>query len=87
MNYSYGFLLFTLSALLVFASQAMAWNYPAESGYAKVPTINAEELFLKYQANTVLIIDVRSKIEYDTAHLQDAVHIPLANRSFVISKH
>ena len=75
------FLFFLATALTV--GQAMAWNYPAESGYDEVPTIGTEELYEKYVKKEGTIIDVRSGIEYKTAHIKGAVHIPLANKNFI----
>ena len=72
-----------LLATVLTVGQVKAWNYPVESGYEEVPTIGTQELYEKYKSNAGTIVDVRSKIEYKTAHIKGAVHIPLSNKKFI----
>jgi len=44
---------------------------------------------IKYDAGEVVIVDVRSKIEYNVIHPKDAVHVSVANiprRQFFLVK-
>jgi rhodanese-related sulfurtransferase len=65
------------------AGSAENSDFPARKDYLDTQPINMEELVEKYVAGTVVLVDVRSKIEYDVIHPVDAVHIPISNVSFV----
>jgi hypothetical protein len=45
----------------------------------EVPRISAEDLKEKYNAGSVLIVDVRDQASYDANHIKGALHIPLAS--------
>jgi len=47
--------------------------------YPEVPRISLAETRARYDAGTALFMDVRSQGEYDTAHIPDAISLPLAN--------
>jgi rhodanese-related sulfurtransferase len=61
----------------------MATEFPYRKDYPEVPTIATEELNTKQDSAEVVIVDVRSKIEYDVIHPVGAVHIPVSHMSFV----
>ncbi|MBI9092936.1 MAG: rhodanese-like domain-containing protein [Desulfobacterium sp.] len=70
--------------LLLFSVNALAaWQYPAESGYGDIPTIGVEELYDQFKQGKALIVDVRSSIEYSTAHIQSAINIKVSVKDFV----
>ena len=73
-----------LTFLFAIGSMAnlFAWNYPVDTGFEKIATIGTEDLYGKYKAGQVIIVDVRSKIEYETTHVKNSVHIPVGNKSF-----
>ncbi|HEY66148.1 MAG TPA: zinc-ribbon domain-containing protein [Caldilineae bacterium] len=52
-----------------------------ESGipYPDVPRISVEEAKARYDAGTAIFVDVRSVGEYETAHIPNAVSLPLAD--------
>ncbi len=56
-------------------------DYHNEEGipYPEVPRISVTEAKAQYDAGTVLIVDVRSQGEYDTAHVRNALSLPLAD--------
>ena len=60
-------------------SVAFAANeeYPYRVRYPDVPIMATEELGKRF--NEVLVVDVRSKYEYDTLHVKDAVNVPLTS--------
>jgi len=77
---------FTL-LVLVFQAAAMAADkdnegFPGRSHekYKSVPYIELEDLHKKF--NDVVIVDVRSKFEYDTLQIKGAVNIPVAIKTF-----
>lgn len=47
--------------------------------YPEVPRIPLAEAKARYDAGTALFVDVRSQGEYETAHIRNAISLPLAN--------
>ena len=47
--------------------------------YPEVPRISVTEAMARYDAGTALFVDVRSQGEYDTAHVANALSLPLAD--------
>lgn len=71
-------LLLVLSGLvhpLASAASAASEEFPFRVRYPDVSVMTTEELGKRY--NDVLVIDVRSKYEFDTLHVKDAVNVPL----------
>ncbi|WP_163836895.1 rhodanese-like domain-containing protein [Spartinivicinus ruber] len=56
-------------------------DFPLREKYKDVPTIELQTLSNEY-TNTI-IIDVRSKAEYEVIHIAKSHNIPLSNRGFV----
>ena len=79
----------TVSAILAvmfavsLASFATASEFPYRKDFPGTPTIDSEVLYSGYEAGDILIVDVRSKIEYDVIHPAGAVHVPISNKAFV----
>jgi predicted sulfurtransferase len=69
---------------LASAGSVLAIDYPGrqEQKYKDVPYIGMDQLYKDYIDGKVVIVDVRSKLEFDTIHTEGAVHIPIADRSF-----
>jgi len=67
-----------LSVSVVFAEE-----FPHRKDFPNVSHISSQELKAKYDKNEVIIIDVRSKIEYNTIHIEKALHIPMAYATFI----
>jgi rhodanese-related sulfurtransferase len=70
--------LFALTSLLFLVS-AQASNAPAFPHRAKfkdVPVMETEQL--RSDLDRVVVVDVRSRFEYQTLHIKGAVHIPLS---------
>jgi len=55
-------------------------GFPGRAKYKDVPYIELHELFAK--KNAVVIVDVRSRYEYDTLQVKGAVNMPVANKTF-----
>jgi len=68
-------LLLALSALVQPLANAADNEYPFRVRYPDVSIMTTEELAKRY--NEVLVIDVRSKYEFETLHVKDAVNVPL----------
>lgn len=56
-------------------------GYPLRNIFPAINTISTEILHDKY--DDVVIVDVRSKLEYDVIHISKALHIPVADRTFI----
>jgi predicted sulfurtransferase len=71
-------------AVLIMAATAMAVDYPGREHpkYQDVPYIEIDELYQDYLTGSAVIVDVRSKLEYDTIHVDGAVHIPVGSHAF-----
>ncbi len=68
-------------ALLVGLAAAAEEGFPLREKFPKVKYLTTEAMFKEYQR--VIIVDVRSKIEYDVIHINKAVHLPMATAMFV----
>ncbi len=64
-------------------ASAAALDFPYRKDYPDVPTIDSEVLFKQYEMDKVVIVDVRSSIEYDVIHPEGAIHIPLSSADFI----
>lgn len=68
--------LWFVSSWLIFSGASFAADdFPMRARYPDVPIMTRDDLNKKY--NDVLIIDVRTKYEYDTLHIKDAINVPL----------
>ncbi len=70
--------------LLIQAVSAAAVDFPGRRNpkYKDVQCIEINQLYQDYLNGNVNIVDVRSKLEYETIHPVGAVHIPVAAASF-----
>ena len=79
----------SIASLLVLASVfgltalAVALEFPHRKDYPTVPPIDSDELFKEYENDKIIIVDVRSLIEYDVIHPDGAVHIPISDTNFI----
>lgn len=55
-------------------------EFPHRARFKDVPVVEISEL--KNRLNDVVIVDVRSKYEFDTLHIKGAINIPLASVDF-----
>ncbi|QFU25455.1 sulfurtransferase [Shewanella sp. YLB-09] len=56
-------------------------EFPLREKYPSVPTISHDKLYR--QLDSTVLIDVRSKFEFDTLHIQNAVNISISNAGFI----
>jgi rhodanese-related sulfurtransferase len=70
----------SIPGMLFSAAVFAADEYPLRARYPDVPIIATAELAKRF--NDVWVIDVRSKFEYETLHIKDAVNIPLSKTGF-----
>jgi len=69
------------SVLAIGLAAAADGGFPLREKFPKVTPMTTEALHRDYQ--NVLIVDVRSKIEYDVIHINKAVHIPVTTAMFI----
>lgn len=75
-------LLLSITLLVSFHSLlAFGEGFPLREKYPDVPIIEIDDLFQQY--DNVMIIDVRSRLEFKTAQIRKAQHYALSNSSFV----
>ena len=58
-------------------SLAQAKEFPLRAKFPKATPISTQELLAKF--DQAIIIDVRSKVEYDIFHIKGAHHIPIGS--------
>lgn len=76
------FSLISLLLIIVFNTvQAANKEFPGRDLYPSIPFIEMDKLFNNFKKYKV--VDVRSLYEYETLHIQGAVNIPLASKSYV----
>ncbi len=57
-------------------------DYPGRDRFTKVPVIETAELVDKIKAGKVVVIDVRSELEYQTLRIKGAINLPLGSKRF-----
>lgn len=73
-------------AVLLFSCLNIATGndeFPYRKKYPGVPPISTDDLAKKYNSGKAVIVDVRSKIEYEVIHPVGAFHIPLSHKGFL----
>lgn len=60
---------------------AAADDYPLRAKYPAVKVVSTEDLAKSF--GDYIVVDVRSKMEYDVAHVNNAKHVNLSKESFV----
>jgi len=74
-------MLFGLVCFLMAAAPVLAEEgYPLRAEFAKVKYITTDTLSRDYKK--MIIVDVRSKLEFDVIHINKAIHIPVAKATF-----
>lgn len=74
-------LIVACSILCLNIGVGLADDFPLRGKYPDVRYILTEELAAQY--DDTIIIDVRSKMEFDVAHVNKAKHLPIATATFV----
>lgn len=75
--------LLVLLSLVIFTSVALAdksEGFPGRKEFPKIPVLELSELNI--QLKEVVVVDARSKLEFDTLRIKDAINIPVASKSF-----
>jgi rhodanese-related sulfurtransferase len=67
-------------SLLATSSGFAAEGFPGREKYPKVPYYELEQL--NSELNDVVVVDARSKLEFETLRIKTAINIPVAGESF-----
>ena len=78
-------LLWCTLSVLFWVSPLVAGDFPGRAKYPAATPISTADLFKEYKAGTVVIVDVRSGIEFNVIHTKGAKHIPISDMLFVKS--
>ena len=70
-----------VAVVTLLTSHAFSAEFPLREKYPEVKPISIEDLNTRY--DETIIIDVRSKEEFDVIHVSNAAHIPVTNTSFL----
>ena len=75
-------LFFSIFCFNLFVSTVSANNseFPGRAEFPDIPIYEVSDLKSKF--NNVVIVDARSKYEYDTLKIKGSIHIPVAAKSF-----
>lgn len=68
-------------AVLFLATPVLAEEFPLRAKYPDVKPISIDDLVAKY--DDTIIIDVRSKMEFDTIHVAKAKHVQVTKNDFL----
>lgn len=70
-------------AVLLTAGLCPAEEFPLRKSYPDVPALELKAVKAGYDDGSMILVDARSKMEFDTIHPEKAVHIDLSNKSFM----
>jgi rhodanese-related sulfurtransferase len=56
-------------------------KFPLREEYSDIPVVSHDELY--QQLGKVLVVDVRSKIEFDTLRIVNAINVSVTNKGFI----
>lgn len=69
-----------LAAVFVSALAGAEEGFPGRVKYPDVPYIELQDLYT--QRSEIMVVDARSRYEFETLRIKGAVNIPVANKSF-----
>jgi rhodanese-related sulfurtransferase len=66
----------------MFSQVAFADGFPLRKDFPDLKTMTTEELAGRLASGDAVVVDVRSDFEFATIHVDTAVHVPLAKKTF-----
>ena len=72
-----------LVAWIFSAALCLAEDFPYRKDFPDVPVIELAELKAGYDAGSIIMVDVRSDIEFDAIHSKKAKHVSLGTQNFL----
>lgn len=71
--------------VLLVAHRSPAEEFPLRKSYPDVPVLELKAVKAGYDDGSMILVDTRSRMEFDTIHPTKSEHIDLANKSFMAS--
>lgn len=73
-----------LIAILMLSATVSAIEFLAryDPRYLSLTFIDTDDVYQEYLQDKAVIVDVRSKLEYETIHVKGSVHIPVGSYLF-----
>ena len=71
-----------LGFIFLLTTICIAENFPYRDKYPEIEIIEQADLKSGYDNDDFIIIDVRSKVEFETIHISKAINIPYGHRNF-----
>lgn len=68
--------------ILSFISTCIAGDFPYREKYPDVNVVELTDLKSGYDRKDFIIVDIRSKLEFDTIHIKNAQNVPYGNANF-----
>ncbi len=73
--------------VMIYTQQLLAAEekkeFPGRDLYPEVPYIELQDFYQKLKRKEVVVVDVRSSLEFETLRVNEAINIPLASKTFV----
>jgi len=63
-------------------SSSIAGDFPYREKYPEVNIVELADLKSGYESGDFIIVDVRSKVEFETIHIKKAINVPYGNANF-----
>lgn len=83
MNVSWLHPIFYFSALFAMSSFCHAGEFPYRQDYPEVPIVELADVRSGFEKGEIIFVDARTKMEFDTIHIRDAVHIDFSTQQFL----
>lgn len=64
------------------SSACLAADFPYRGNYPEIAVVELRDLKAGYDSGDFIIIDVRSKAEFDVIHIKNAISVPYSNATF-----
>jgi rhodanese-related sulfurtransferase len=79
-NYLLSFAILWLNLVVITTASAATNGFPGREEFPDIPVFEIADLKGKF--DQVVVVDTRSKYEYDTLRIKGSVHIPVAAKTF-----
>ncbi len=73
----------TMLLILLLSGVAYGEEFPGRAQYTDTQYIDITDLHQSLIDNSIIVVDVRSQLEFDTIHVTGAQHIALSNDDFI----
>ena len=71
--------IFCLGFIFLLTSTCIAEKFPFREQYPEITILELSELKSGYDSGIFLVIDIRSRSEFDVIHIKNAINLPYAD--------